>query len=50
MKSFGPSWPCLGSFSWAKKGYVLETGAVVLEASAEALLHNDLVKSAYLGV
>jgi branched-chain amino acid transport system ATP-binding protein len=33
----------------AHKGYVLETGKVVLEARAEELLHNEKVKKAYLG-
>ena len=31
------------------RGYVLETGRVVLEDSAHALLENDDVKKAYLG-
>ncbi|HTK31493.1 MAG TPA: ABC transporter ATP-binding protein [Candidatus Saccharimonadaceae bacterium] len=33
----------------AKRGYVLETGHVRLEDSAEKLLANDQVRSAYLG-
>jgi branched-chain amino acid transport system ATP-binding protein len=33
----------------ADKGYVLETGAVVLEGETKELLQNDAVKSAYLG-
>jgi len=33
----------------ASRGYVLESGRVVLEDSAEALLHNELVRKAYLG-
>lgn len=33
----------------AERGYVLETGKVVLAASAESLLTNEDVKKAYLG-
>lgn len=33
----------------AHKGYVLETGAVVLEGETKELLQNEAVKSAYLG-
>jgi len=33
----------------ASRGYVLETGEVVLEDRAEALLRNDEVRRAYLG-
>jgi branched-chain amino acid transport system ATP-binding protein len=33
----------------AKRGYVLQTGAVVLENSAEALAQDELVRKAYLG-
>lgn len=33
----------------AGRGYVLETGSVVLQDSAERLLENDEVKKAYLG-
>ena len=33
----------------AKRGYVLETGKVVLEDSAEQLLANPMVREAYLG-
>jgi branched-chain amino acid transport system ATP-binding protein len=33
----------------AKRGYVLETGSVVLEDSADRLLENEDVKKAYLG-
>jgi branched-chain amino acid transport system ATP-binding protein len=31
------------------RGYVLETGAVILEGTAEELAGNDLVRQAYLG-
>jgi branched-chain amino acid transport system ATP-binding protein len=31
------------------RGYVLETGAVILEGSASELAGNDLVRQAYLG-
>lgn len=33
----------------ADRGYVLETGRVSMEDSADALLHNDAVRKAYLG-
>lgn len=34
----------------ADRGYVLETGAVVLSDTGEALLRNEKVKEAYLGI
>ncbi len=34
----------------ANRGYVIETGRVVLEGTAEALLENPQVKQAFLGV
>jgi branched-chain amino acid transport system ATP-binding protein len=37
------------ALSLAQKGYVLETGSVVLEDDAKALLHNDKVRETYLG-
>lgn len=37
------------ALSIADRGYVLETGKIVLSASASDLLHNDAVKKAYLG-
>lgn len=33
----------------ATRGYVLETGEVTLEDSAQALLHNEEIRKAYLG-
>lgn len=33
----------------AHRGYVLETGTIVLEGSAKKLLHSEHVKKAYLG-
>jgi branched-chain amino acid transport system ATP-binding protein len=33
----------------AKRGYVLQTGKVVLHDDAESLLHNEMVRKAYLG-
>ena len=33
----------------ANRGYVLETGRIVLEDDAKALLDNEQVKAAYLG-
>jgi len=37
------------ALSVAHRGYVLETGLIVLEGSARELLHNPLVVEAYLG-
>lgn len=37
------------ALSIANKAYVIETGNIVLEGTAEELLQNDAVKSAYLG-
>ncbi|MCR4429693.1 MAG: ABC transporter ATP-binding protein [Tepidanaerobacteraceae bacterium] len=37
------------ALSIAHKGYVLETGRIVMEDTAENLLHNEQVKKAYLG-
>jgi branched-chain amino acid transport system ATP-binding protein len=34
----------------ADRGYVLENGSVVLEGEGVALLQNDHVKKAYLGM
>lgn len=34
----------------AQKGYVLETGSIVLEGASKELIKNDLVKKAYLGM
>lgn len=34
----------------AKRGYVLETGSIIMEDSAENLLANPKVKEAYLGI
>jgi branched-chain amino acid transport system ATP-binding protein len=33
----------------ADRGYVLETGRIVLQASADVLLRDDRVRMAYLG-
>lgn len=33
----------------AKRGYVLETGVIILEGTGESLLQNDAVRKAYLG-
>ncbi len=33
----------------AHRGYVLQTGEIVLEDTGEALLQNDLVRKAYFG-
>ncbi len=37
------------ALSVADRGYVLETGRIVLSAPADELLHNDMVRKAYLG-
>ena len=34
----------------ATRGYVLQTGRVVLEGSSRELLDSDLVRKAYLGI
>jgi branched-chain amino acid transport system ATP-binding protein len=39
----------LMALSLAKRGYVLETGAIVLHDSAAALQENEMVREAYLG-
>ena len=39
----------LMALSIATRGYVLETGKIVLSAPADELLHDDAVKAAYLG-
>jgi branched-chain amino acid transport system ATP-binding protein len=39
----------LMALSIARRGYVLETGEIVLADSAEALRANDMVRQAYLG-
>jgi len=33
----------------AQRGYVLQTGSVVLHDSADALMHNEMVRKVYLG-
>jgi branched-chain amino acid transport system ATP-binding protein len=33
----------------ANRGYVLETGSIVLQSEASELMHNDHVRKAYLG-
>ena len=37
------------ALSIADRAYVLETGNIVLEGSAEELMNNDAIKKAYLG-
>lgn len=39
----------LMALSIAKRGYVLETGEIVLHDSADALQENEMVRKAYLG-
>ena len=37
------------ALKYAHRGYVLETGNVVLEGPAKDLAHNEDIKKAYLG-
>ena len=37
------------ALSVASRGYVMETGKIVLEDKAENLMNNESVKAAYLG-
>ncbi len=37
------------ALSLADRGYVLQTGSIVLSDTARNLLTNDLVRQAYLG-
>lgn len=37
------------ALSIANRGYVMETGHVVLHDTGQALLNNDMVRSVYLG-
>jgi branched-chain amino acid transport system ATP-binding protein len=39
----------LMALSIASRGYVLETGSIVLEDKAAALEKNEMVRKAYLG-
>jgi len=39
----------LMALSIAQRGYVLETGEIVLQDSAAALQENEMVRKAYLG-
>jgi branched-chain amino acid transport system ATP-binding protein len=38
------------ALSVAERGYVLESGRIVLEGSSDALARDDAVRSAYLGL
>jgi hypothetical protein len=40
----------IAALSIADRGYVLETGAVTLTGTGEALIHNEQVRAAYLGI
>ncbi len=40
----------LMALSVAQRGYVLETGSIVLQDSAEMLRENEMVRKAYLGI
>ena len=40
----------LMALSIAQRGYVLQTGQIVLQDTAENLQRNELVQKAYLGV
>ena len=37
------------ALSIADRAYVLETGSIVMEDDAQALLNNEAIKKAYLG-
>jgi branched-chain amino acid transport system ATP-binding protein len=37
------------ALSLSNRGYVLENGRIALEGNGEDLLHNELVRKAYLG-
>jgi branched-chain amino acid transport system ATP-binding protein len=37
------------ALSIAQRGYVLETGTIVLQDAAAALRENEMVRKAYLG-
>ena len=37
------------ALSVADRGYVLETGRIVTTGTGKELLHNDMVRKAYLG-
>jgi len=39
----------LMALSIARRGYVMETGSIVLQDSAAALEKNEMVRKAYLG-
>jgi branched-chain amino acid transport system ATP-binding protein len=39
----------LMAFAIANRGYVLQTGQIVLEGSADHLRRNEMVRKAYLG-
>ncbi len=34
----------------ADRGYIMETGSLRLEDTAENLLNNDIIKKSYLGI
>jgi branched-chain amino acid transport system ATP-binding protein len=38
------------ALSIADRGYVLQTGQIILADSAEALSHNETVQKSYLGM
>ena len=40
----------LMALSIAKRGYVLQTGEIILSDSAENLKNNEMVQKSYLGV
>ena len=37
------------ALSIANRGYVLQTGSIVLADTAQSLLHNEMMQKAYLG-
>ena len=40
----------MAALSIAQRGYVMENGRIVLAEASDALMHNDAVKKAYLGI
>ncbi|MCX7966127.1 MAG: ABC transporter ATP-binding protein, partial [Syntrophorhabdaceae bacterium] len=38
------------ALKYSDRGYVIETGRIALQGSAEELLGNELIKKAYLGM
>lgn len=41
---------CSAALKVADRGYVLETGEIILSGSSEELMNNDLIKRSYMGM